>query len=99
MRIGVDESALSHVAGATDRAASVVAAIRLDNLAAAVSLAMPGSRSADVALAVVEAVGESARGLVRDLVQHAEALGTASLQYGDTEDSIAVEARRTAGAA
>ncbi len=50
MLIGVDAGALAVAAAAADRAAALVAAVRLDELAASIGAAMPGSRSAEVAI-------------------------------------------------
>ena len=98
MRIGVDGAALAGAAEAPDRAATVVAAVRVDELATAVVLAMPGSRSAALAAQVADLVDDLVMGIARDLALHADDLRTASIRYADTESDVAASAR-AAGAA
>jgi hypothetical protein len=100
MQFGVDESALKGGAVAVDGAATAVAAIRVDSLSRSVAAAMPGSRSSGLAATVGELLDAVVQGIVRDLVEHAEAVGTAGLWYGDTEQGVVSAAgRRAEGAA
>ena len=98
MRIGVDHAALAGASHATERAATLVAAVRLGDLAAAVALAMPGSRSAALASQLAGGVDERVRGLACELAVHADHLRTASIRYADTESDVAASAQ-TPGAA
>ena len=98
MRIGVDGATLAGAAEATDRAATVVVAVRVGELATAVFLAMPGSRSAALAAQVADLVDDVVMGTARDLALHADDLRTASIRYADTESDVAASAR-AAGAA
>lgn len=93
MRIGVDDAALAGAAEATDRAATLVAAVRLGDLATAVVLAMPGSRSAALAAQLADLVDDVVIGMARDLAVHADDLRTASIRYADNESDIAASAR------
>jgi hypothetical protein len=99
VRIGVDDAALAGAAEATDRAATLVAAVRLGDLGTAVVLAMPGSRSAALAAQLADILDELALGVARDLALHADDLRTASIRYADTESEVAAAARRSPGAA
>jgi hypothetical protein len=98
VRIGVDDAALAGASDATERAATLVAAVRLSDLAAAVVLAMPGSRSAALATQLADTAENVVRGLACDLVVHADLLRTASMRYADTESDVAAS-MRTPGAA
>ncbi len=98
MRIGVDDAALAGAAESTDRAATLVAAVRLGDLATAVALAMAGSRSAALAAQFADIVNDVVLGMARDLAVHADDLRTASIRYADTESHVAASAR-AAGAA
>jgi hypothetical protein len=98
VRIGVDDAALAGASDATERAATLVAAVRLGDLAAAVVLAMPGSRSAALATQLADPAEDVVRAVARDLAVHADLLRTASICYADTECDVAVLAR-TPGAA
>ena len=100
MQFGVDESALAGGAVAVDRAATAVAVIRVDGLGRSVAAAMPGSRSSGPAATVGDLLDAVAQGIVRDLVEDAEALRTSGLWYGDTEQGVVSAAgRRAEGAA
>jgi hypothetical protein len=99
VRIGVDDAALAGAAEASDRAATLVAAVRLGDVAAAVALAMPGSRSAGLAARLADLVDDVVTGLARDLALHADDLRTASTSYADTDSAVAASARRSPGAA
>ena len=98
VRIGVDDAALAGASHATERAATLVAAVRLGDLAAAVAVAMPGSRSAALASQLAEGVDEVVRGVACELAVHADHLRTASIRYADTESDVAASAQ-TPGAA
>ena len=100
MQFGVDESALVGGAVAVDRAATAVAAIRVDGLGRSVAAAMPGSRSSGLAATVGDLLDAVAQGIVRDLVEDAEAVRTSGLWYRDTEqDVVSAAGRRAEGAA
>ena len=99
MQFGVEESALVDGGMAVDRAATTVAAIRLDGLGRSVGAAMPGSRSSGLAATVGELVDAVVRGIVADLVEDAETVRTSALWYCDTEQEVAAAGRRTADAA
>lgn len=89
MLIGVDAGALAVAAAAADRAADLVATVRLDEFAASIGAAMPGSRSAEVAIRLATLCSDTTTGLVRDLSGHADALRTASAGYAETEREVA----------
>jgi hypothetical protein len=99
MRIGVDDDALTVGAAAVDRAAAIVVALHLDELATAIAAAMPGSHSAEVAVELVAGYSAATAGLAGDLIHHADALRLASLGYAETEGDIAASERRQRGAA
>ena len=98
MRIGVDDAALAGASDAMERASTLVAAVRLGDLAAAVVHAMPGSRSAALATQLADTAEEVVRGVACDLAVHADHLRSASIRYADTESDVAASAQ-TPGAA
>jgi hypothetical protein len=99
MRFGVEEAALADAAVAVDRAATAVAAIRVDSLGRSVASAMPGSRSSGLAATVGDALEVVGQGIVRDLVDDAEAVRTAGRWYRNAEQDVAAVGRRAQGAA
>lgn len=100
MQFGVDESALANSAVAVDRAATAVAAIRVDGLSRSVTAAMPGSRSSVLAATVGDVLDGVVQDLVRDLVEHAEAVRTSGRWYRDAEqDVVSAAGPRVEGAA
>jgi hypothetical protein len=99
VRIGVDDAALTGAADAIEHAAALLASVRLDSLATAVARAMPGSRSADEAVRLVDLADDVMRDLTGELGRHADALRTASTGYAGTESEVLTAARRAAGAA
>ena len=99
VRIGVDESALARAAVATDAAATLVAAVSVAELPAAISAAMPGSRSAATANQTAMALADAVAAIARELLRESEALRMAALHYGDAEHEVAEAARQTFGAA
>jgi hypothetical protein len=88
VQFGVDESALADSALTVDRAATGLAAIRVDSLGRSVTAAMPGSRSSGPAATVGEMLTEVAQGIVRDLGANAEAVRTSGLWYRDSEQEV-----------
>ena len=98
MRIGLDDAVLAGAAEASERASALVAAVRLSEVAAAVVLAMPGSRSAVLAAQLADIVDDVVLGVARDLALHVDDVRTASIRYADTESDVAASAR-TPGAA
>jgi hypothetical protein len=94
MRFGVEESVLADAAVAVDRVAAGVAAIHVDRLGPSVAAAMPGSRSSGMAATVGDMLDALVRGIVRDLVEQAEAVRTSGLRYRDTEQVVAAAGRR-----
>jgi hypothetical protein len=99
VRIGIDESALARAAMATDAAATLVAAVSVAELPAAISGAMPGSRSAATADQAAMALADAVAVIARELLRESEALRMAALHYGDAEHVVAEAARQTSGAA
>lgn len=100
MRVGVDEEALRLAASEVDRAATAVAALastRLTGWATAIGLAMPGSRSAEVARRVAADLDRAIQDLALDLVVTAGALRGAGARYADTEDGVAAGVAGGAG--
>jgi cell division inhibitor SulA len=92
MQIEVDQDGLALLASTLDTVAEHVAAVRLTELASAVSTAMPGSRSAVVAAVAAARCGEAVSALVRGLDGHADALRNAGQRYDDTERNLAAAA-------
>jgi hypothetical protein len=99
MQVGVEESALAVAAVALDRAATTVAAIRFDALGPSVASALPGSRCAGLAATVGDALDAVARGIVRDVADHAEAVRTSGTWYRDAEQDAAAAGRHARGTA
>ena len=97
MHIEVEESGIAESAVAADEAARAVATIQLQAVAAAVALAMPGSRTAGEAAHATSALAEAAQVLGADLTEHAGALRAAVGCYAGTEDHLLAECRCAVG--
>ncbi len=99
MRLGVDADALAVGGAAVDRAAALMASVRVDELATSIAAAMPGSRSAGVMAQLVAVYGATTAAMARDLTGHADALRAGSVGYAKTEGDVAAAERHERGAA